>query len=348
MSNPTETLRAIANHLLPRRSELLDNWSTTVAALLPNEDEGLSDHCARALGSLLERLAVGELEEFLEGEAQAAAEAAGSGSSLHPAALAIRALPRCCLPFLSQAIADPHELAEALLALDELGQRRMELLLTAQDEESARRLIEAQNQATRAEEKAHELASANEALRGAEEQSVHRADQIGLIAAVARRIAGILEPDVLLQEAASTIQGRMGHRYVAVVVLDEKGVLVGRWAGKPGVGRKSSGKAEGPPGGVIGRALRKLAPQVVNDVAADPDYHADVSGTRSELVVPLLGQGRAIGVLDFQSERRAAFDLDAVAAGEAIAEFVVVALHNARLVEQLRQARSGETETPAE
>ena len=83
-------------------------------------------------------------------------------------------------------------------------------------------------------------------------------------------------------------------------------------------------------------------------MAADPDYHADVSGTNSEMVVPLLEEGRAIGVLDFQSERRAAFDLDAVAAGEAIAEFVVVALHNARLVEQLRRARTGGGEPTAE
>jgi hypothetical protein len=33
----------------------------------------------------------------------------------------------------------------------------------------------------------------------------------------------------------------MNYGYVAVVVLDHEGVLVGRWAGRPGVGHKSAG-----------------------------------------------------------------------------------------------------------
>jgi GAF domain-containing protein len=134
-----------------------------------------------------------------------------------------------------------------------------------------------------------------------------------------------------MQSAATVIQTRLDYGYVAVVVLDDEGVLVGRWAGRPGVGRRSGGRAQGPPGGVIGRALRRRAPQVVADVARDPDYHPDVAGTRSEMVVPLLEGGAVVGAIDFQSERDDDFDMGDVAAGEALAEFVVVALRNARL-----------------
>jgi GAF domain-containing protein len=122
------------------------------------------------------------------------------------------------------------------------------------------------------------------------------------------------------------------------VVLDDEGVLVGRWAGRPGVGRSSSGRAQGPAGGVIGRALRKRAPQLVADVSADPDYHPDVSGSRSELVVPLLENGEAVGAIDFQNDRPGAFDLDDVATGEAIAQFLIVALRNARLYAEARRS----------
>jgi hypothetical protein len=73
----------------------------------------------------------------------------------------------------------------------------------------------------------------------------------------------------------------MNHAYVAVVLQDAEGVLVGRWAGRPGLGRSSAGRAQGPPGGVIGRALRLRAPQVVGEVSRDPDYHADVKDARS-------------------------------------------------------------------
>ena len=140
-----------------------------------------------------------------------------------------------------------------------------------------------------------------------------------------------------MQQAADVIRARMNYGYVAVVVVDTEGVLVGRWAGRPGVGHKSSGRAQGPPGGVIGRALRTRAPQVVGEVAKDADYHADVEGTRSEMAIPLLEGSEAIGAIDFQSEEPFAFALDDVAAGETLAEFLVIALRNARLYQDARR-----------
>ena len=82
---------------------------------------------------------------------------------------------------LAAACPDREALAESLLALDELGDRRLEVLLAAQEDESARRLVEAQEQAARAAERARELQRANEALRRAEAESRHRAEQIGLL-----------------------------------------------------------------------------------------------------------------------------------------------------------------------
>jgi putative methionine-R-sulfoxide reductase with GAF domain len=84
--------------------------------------------------------------------------------------------------------------------------------------------------------------------------------------------------------------------------------------------------------------LRKRAPQVVGDVTRDPDYHADVPGTRSEMVIPLLDAGEPVGAIDFQTERPDAFSLDEVAVGEILAEFLVVALRNARLFTEARRA----------
>jgi GAF domain-containing protein len=179
---------------------------------------------------------------------------------------------------------------------------------------------------------------ANEALRRAEAESRHRAEQIGLLSSVAHRIAAIREPEELMQQAADQIRARMNHTYVAVVVLDDEGVLVGRWAGRPGLGRTSAGRAQGPPAGIIGRALRQRAPQVVGDVAGDPDYHPDVPGARSEMVIPLLEGSEALGALDFQSEQPFAFALDDVAAGETLAEFLVIALRNARLYQEARRS----------
>jgi putative methionine-R-sulfoxide reductase with GAF domain len=342
MSTLVETLRLTAGHLEPHRDALLESWIAALGAAHPGAYDEIRGYCTRTLDALLERLAQGELEAFLSSETDAAAEAARAGRSFLPVALSIRTLDRCCLPFLLAACADKEALAQSLLALDELGDRRLELLLRAQEDENARRLVEAQEHAARADERAREVLRSNDALRRAQAQSQHRADQIALFNDVTRRLAPILEAERLLQAAADAMQGRLGHMYVAVVVLDDEGVLVGRWAGKPGVDRRSSGRAQGLARGVIGRALRKRAPQVVPRVEADPDYHPDVTATRSEMVVPLIDGNEAVGAIDVQSDRPDAFDLDDVAATEAVGEYLVVALRNARLFEEARHGRQAE------
>lgn len=340
MSDPLATaLQKTAGLLEPHRESLVEAWVEALGQAWPEPEDDLRDYCAQAAEVLLRRLAKGELEAFLQGEARLAEDAARLGDSMQRAARAIRVLDRCCLPFLIQSCPDRESVAECLLALGELGARRLEVILQAQEDEAARRLVDAQEQAARAQERARELARANEALGRAERQSRHRAEQIGLLSSVARGITGVLEPDRLMQVAADTIQSRLDYTYVAVVVLDADGVLVGRWAGRPGVGRQSRGKAQGPPGGIIGRALRARAPQVANDVSRDRDYQPDVPGTRSEMVVPLLEEGVAVGAIDIQSMAPAAFDLDDVAAAEALAEFLAVALRNARLFGELKRGK---------
>jgi putative methionine-R-sulfoxide reductase with GAF domain len=339
MTSLAVTLRRAAGWLQPQRDALLGDWARAVAEARGIPEAGAREGCAREIDALLARLSAGDVEGFLAEEARRAEREARRGTSLLGAALEIRVLDRCLASVLVSACPDREALAETLVALDELGGRRLEALLAAQEDESSRRLVDAQEQAARAAERARDVQRANEALRRAEAESRHRAEQIGLLSSVAHRIAAIREPEALMQQAADQIRARMNHTYVAVVVRDDEGVLRGRWAGRPGVGRQSAGPAESPPGGIIGRALRLRAPQVVGDVSRDPDYQPDVPGTRSEMVIPLLEGSDILGVIDFQSEQPYAFALDDVAAGETLAEFVVIALRNARLYQAARWSR---------
>jgi putative methionine-R-sulfoxide reductase with GAF domain len=329
-----------AGFVRPERDVILADWVRAVADARGIGEAEARASCAPALDALFERLAAGDVEGLLAAEASRARENARRAASLLDAALEIRVLNRCLASVVRKACADAETLAETLVALGELGERRLETLLRAQEDESARLLVEAQEHGARAAEHAREVERANAALRRAEAESRRRASQIALISSVASRIAAIREPDELMQQAAELIRARMNYGFVAVVVLDHEGVLVGRWAGRPGVGRHSAGRAQGPPGGVIGRALRRRSPQVVADVRKDPDYHPDVEGTCSEMVIPLLEGGEATGALDFQSEQLSAFALEDVAAGEALADFLVVALRNARLYQEARRRSS--------
>ena len=337
MSRLGPALQRAAEWLRPSRDAVLADWVRAVADVRGIAEADAREGCARELDALLDRLSAGDVEGVVAAEAQRAEREVRRGASLLGIALDLRVLDRCLASVLASACPDRESLAETLVALDELGDRRLEALLAAQEDESARRLVEAQEQGARAAERAREVQRANEALRRAEAESRHRAEQIGLLSSVAHRIAAIREPEELMQQAADQIRARMNHTYVAVVVLDDEGVLVGRWAGRPGLGRTSAGRAQGPPGGVIGRALRLRAPQVVGDVTRDPDYVADVPGSRSEMAIPLLEGSEVLGVLDFQSEQPFAFALDDVAAGETLAEFLVIALRNARLYQDARK-----------
>jgi len=337
MSRLQAALRRAAEWIRPERDAVLTDWVRAVADARGIAEAEARPACARSLDELVERLLAGDLEGLITAEADRAKAEARRAASLQGTALEIRVLNRCLASVLQRACPDRDALVETLVALDELGDRRLETLLRAQEDESARLLVEAQEHGARAAERAREVEHANTALRRAEADSRRHAARIALIASVARRIAAIREPDELMQQAADVIRGQMNYGYVAMVVLDHEGVLVGRWAGRPGLGHKSAGRAQGPPGGVIGRALRTRAPQVVGDVTKDPDYHADVEGTRSEMVIPLLEGGEATGALDFQSDEPAAFSLDDVAAGETLAEFLGIALRNARLYQEARR-----------
>lgn len=334
----TDALRRTAGHLLPHRDALADAWTEALARSggQASEESRRAQHAG--LSALLERLSRGEVDALLRDETVEAEAAARQGASFEARVAAIRVLDRCCVPFLLQACADKETLAECLLALDELADRRLGILVHVQEEEAARRLLEAQELAAQTADRARDVTRANEALRKSESQSERRAELVALLSAVVRRLAGMLDPEALMQEAADTIRARMNHTFVAVVVLDHEGVLIGRWAGREGVGRRSAGRTQGPAGGVIGRSLRKRAPQVVADVTQDPDYYADVPGTRSEMAIPLLEYGEVVGAMDFQSEKPNAFGLDEVAVGETLAEFLVVALRNARLYAEARRS----------
>ena len=90
-------------------------------------------------------------------------------------------------------------------------------------------------------------------------------------------------------------------------------LLVGPFQGKPACVRIPIGK------GVCGTAAAQRRTVVVPDVHAFPGHIACDSASRSEIVVPLLQDGKLYGVLDLDSPREARFDADdAAGLGEGV------------------------------
>ena len=79
-------------------------------------------------------------------------------------------------------------------------------------------------------------------------------------------------------------------------------LVLGPFQGRPACIRIPFGK------GVCGAAAASLAPQRVDDVLAFPGHIACDAASRAELVVPILVDGRLIGVLDLDSPTSGRFD----------------------------------------
>jgi L-methionine (R)-S-oxide reductase len=93
--------------------------------------------------------------------------------------------------------------------------------------------------------------------------------------------------------------------------------VLGPFQGRPACVRIALGK------GVCGSAAARRSTIVVPDVAAFPEHIACDAASRSEIVVPLVGEHGLVGVLDVDAPERARFDDDDQAGLERFAAILV-------------------------
>lgn len=102
-------------------------------------------------------------------------------------------------------------------------------------------------------------------------------------------------------------------------VIDGQLVL-GPFIGKPACIRIAIGQ------GVCGAAAASGETQLVRDVHAFPGHIACDAASQSELVVPILRDGRVIAVIDLDSPEHARFDSDDAAGIETLARAIAAAI----------------------
>jgi GAF domain-containing protein len=95
--------------------------------------------------------------------------------------------------------------------------------------------------------------------------------------------------------------------------------VLGPFQGNPACVRIAVGR------GVCGAAVAQRRTMLVEDVHAFADHIACDAASRSELVVPLIRDGRILGVIDLDSPHLARFDRDDQRGIEAVAQIYVKA-----------------------
>jgi putative methionine-R-sulfoxide reductase with GAF domain len=104
--------------------------------------------------------------------------------------------------------------------------------------------------------------------------------------------------------AADLIRSRTGRRWVGIYrIIDDK-VMNLAWSGVGPPSHPSFAIGQG----LTGAAIRAGKTVVSNDVGGDPRYLTNQESTGSELIAPVLLNGRIVGTLDIEDAATDAFD----------------------------------------
>jgi len=158
------------------------------------------------------------------------------------------------------------------------------------------------------------------------------AEALATLAEIAEEVNASLDLDEVLSRAAALIKKHIDYEIFGVLLIQE-GVLKYRFA--IGYPRDLAENLRIPVGqGITGTAALTGRSVCVGDVSTDPRYINALDNVRSELAVPLMIQGHAIGVLDIQSDQLDYFTTEQQNILTLLASRLAVAIENARLYER--------------
>ena len=170
-----------------------------------------------------------------------------------------------------------------------------------------------------------------------------RSAELEAAAQVAREAAAIRDVKQLLDATARLISEQFGFYHAGIFLLDDARTYATLAAASSEGGQRMLARGhrlEVGQVGIVGYVSAQGEPRVALDVGQDAYFfnNPDLPRTRSEAGLPLRIHGQVIGVLDVQSELAAAFSTEDVEILQTLADQVALAIDNARLLEESRQA----------
>lgn len=160
-------------------------------------------------------------------------------------------------------------------------------------------------------------------------------DELSVLYEAAKTISTSLELRSVLDSLVQVTCQAFDYEHGAILLMDERSgdLIVEATYGYPVQTRGyrvPSGK------GVTGWVQRTGKPDIVPDVSQDARYISINEGIISEIAVPLISEGRVIGVFNVESSRRAAFGQRDLNVLTTLAGYATIAIENARLFEQTK------------
>jgi PAS domain S-box-containing protein len=176
------------------------------------------------------------------------------------------------------------------------------------------------------------------------QQLENRGVQLMTAAEVSRAASSVLDPDELIQQVVTLVRERFGLYYAGLFLVGDVPGAPGEWAvlragtGEAGQQMLERGHRLAVGGeSMIGWCIANKQARIALDVGEEA-VHFDnplLPQTRSEMALPLLSRGQAIGALTIQSTEEAAFSQEDVAVLQIMADQLANAIVNVRQVEAL-------------
>ena len=156
---------------------------------------------------------------------------------------------------------------------------------------------------------------------------------ITAVQAVSQTVSSSLELEQIFQTVVETLQNTFGYNFVSIYLLDGEILRLGAQIGYA----PDQIYTEIPiTNGVAGRAVRSRQTQFIPDVSREPGFLRASHEVESEICVPLLKEGTALGVLNIESERGHPLTETDITILTSFAGQVAVAVDNARLHGQVK------------
>ena len=147
-------------------------------------------------------------------------------------------------------------------------------------------------------------------------------DNREILHSIAQMAAGAPSGHTLMAETVSLLQRERPHyHWVGIYLLEGNELVLGPYVGKPTPHTRIPLNK-----GICGAAASSGQTLIVDEVGADPRYLACSLETKSEIVVPIIREGRVLGEIDIDSDQPAAFTEDDRTLLESVAEILAANL----------------------
>lgn len=162
------------------------------------------------------------------------------------------------------------------------------------------------------------------------------AEVLTTLAEVGEEVNSSLDLDEVLSRAAGLIKRHIDYEIFGVLMMEGDGSYL-RHRFSIGYSRELADNLRIPLGqGITGTAAATGQAVRIGDTSKDPRYINAIDSVRSELAVPLMLQGKCVGVMDIQSRHLDYFTRDQQSILTLLASRLAVAIENARLFQKVR------------